>query len=125
MNCRRTAVLLLSPLLLSFQAANRPSPPVSKAEQERLFQINLKLDPVPPGAIQFELKKLIPSDDEIESREIFFRNAHSFSIDDRGHIFIPEYMGPVIYELDRDGRLIRRYDKKGQGPGEISYPNEI
>jgi len=29
--------------------------------------------------------------------------------------------GPFIYQFDRNGRLVRRFGKKGQGPGECDY----
>lgn len=125
MSFSNTVVIFTISGLMAFQAANRPSPPVSKTERERLFKVGLKQDPIPSGAIELELKRLIPTDQEIDHKEIFFRNAHRFSIDERGHVFIPEYDGPAVYELDRAGQLLRKFDKQGQGPGELRYPNQV
>jgi hypothetical protein len=85
---------------LSFGQGTLPSKPVSQAARSAAFRKNLKVDSIPRGAVELELKESIPSNTEIGRSEIFFRNVLNFDIDDRGHIYIPDGALCVVYELD-------------------------
>jgi len=51
--------------------------------------------------------------------------ALRFTIDDRGHIYIPDGILGVVYELNAMGKLVHLFRKKGQGPGEMQSPNYV
>ncbi len=105
---------------------NQPPKPQSKAETEAAFNRILKLDQIRKGAIELELKGTLPSDKGIEEKQLFFRNPSHIAIDDRGHIYIPQgYPVGVIDELNEEGKLVRKYNKIGQGPGEIQSPSSV
>jgi hypothetical protein len=106
----------------SLAQGNRPSKELSKKEREEAYQKGLELDQIPRGAIELELEYVIPSDKEMEEKEIFFRNVLNFTMDERRHIYIPDGALCVVYELDTEGKLVHKYDKKGQGPGELQFP---
>jgi hypothetical protein len=121
--------LALLGLLISMMAFSAPGDPTiqnfSQKTNEEAYRKALKLDPIPPGAIELELKSTIPSDKEVEEKEIYFRNFIGFSVDDRGHIYVPDAALCVVYELDLQGKLISKFNKKGQGPGEMIFPQEV
>jgi hypothetical protein len=109
-----------------FGQDNQPPKPLSKSEIEAAFNRSLKLDQIPRGAIDLELEGTLPTEKDIEEKHLFYRNAPSIAIDERGHIYIPQgYPIGVIDELDADGRLVLRFDRKGQGPGDIQNPGYI
>jgi len=116
------AALMIAPAL---GQGNRPTKELSQQEREAAYKKGLELDQIPPGAIELELKYTIPTDKEMEKKEIYFRNVGNFSMDDRGHIYIPDGTLCVVYELDAVGKLVHKYDKKGQGPGELQFPNFV
>jgi hypothetical protein len=102
-------------------------PPKKGPSQERMdfFNKNIKLDSIPRGAIELELLRTIPLENEVDEKEIYFRNFVNFSVDDREHVYIPDAALCVIYEFDAQGKLVRKYGKKGQGPGELIFPQFI
>lgn len=117
------AALVIIPAL---GQGNQPTKALSQREREAVYQKFLKLDQIPAGAIELELKNTIPSEKEIEEKEIFLRNAPRIAIDDRGHIYIPQGYGICeIDELDEEGKLVRKYNKKGQGPGDLLSPEYV
>jgi hypothetical protein len=104
---------------------NRPTKELTQREREAAYKKGLELDQIPRGAIELELKDVLPSDKEIEEGEIFFRMVLRFAIDDRGHIYIPDGVLGVVYELNTMGKLVHSFRKRGQGPGEMQSPGYV
>lgn len=105
---------------------NQPTKPISQKEHEAAYRKSLRIDKIPAGAIELELKYTLPSEKEIEEKEIFFRNSQRIDIDDRGHIYISQGYGVCeIDELDAAGKLICKYNRKGQGPGDLISPAHV
>ena len=53
-------------------------------------------------------------------------DIHGFDVDDDGSIYI--FMPPLsnealVHKFDKDGNYLVAFGKKGQGPGEVEYPN--
>jgi len=97
----------------------------SVKEQMELYKRNLKQDIVREDAIEIKLIKRIPSDTEIDEKEIYFRNLLYIYVDGRGHIYAPDPSLCIIYEFNENGKYIRRYENRGQGPGELQHPQRI
>jgi len=109
-------------IVLALGQGNRPTKELSQKENQAAYKKGLELDQIPRGATELELKYVIPSDKEMEEKEIFFRNVLNFSMDDRRHIYIPDGALCMVYELNAEGKFVHKYDKKGQGPGELQFP---
>jgi hypothetical protein len=90
-----------------------------------LYNKYLKEDKAPISAIELKYIMNIPHKEEIEEKEIFFRNLLYISIDERGHIYAPDPTLCVIYEFNKKGNLINKIVQKGQGPGEMTHPQRI
>jgi|GEM_PF-3555997 len=106
---------------------HRPEPGEKLAQNEinALYRKALKDDALPKGAIELELKFKIPLNSEVDEKEIYFKNSLYFSVDERGHVYIPDGALKVIYEFGKDGKLFSKYTKAGQGPGEMNFPQDI
>jgi hypothetical protein len=102
-----------------------PPKQVSTKEDMALYEKSLREDVIPKDAIELKLIKEVPENNEIEEKEIFFRNLLYIFVDERGHIFAPDPTLCVIYEFDEYGKYFNRYSKQGQGPGELRHPQRI
>ncbi|PIE78168.1 MAG: hypothetical protein CSA15_09265, partial [Candidatus Delongbacteria bacterium] len=47
----------------------------------------------------------------------------SFDVDSKGDIFILDSRESIIYKYNRDGKFLKKFGKKGQGPGETVDPS--
>ena len=117
-------LILLSSLYITWQD-NKPPKEVSQKEAMALYEKALKEDVIPKDAIEFKLIRKVPENNEIEEKEIFFRNLLNIFVDERGHIFAPDPTLCVIYEFDEYGKYFNRFSKQGQGPGELRHPQRI
>jgi hypothetical protein len=52
------------------------------------------------------------------SDSIYFDDIRGYGTDSRGHIWVAEYSS-VFQEFDPAGKLLRRYDRKGEGPAQF------
>jgi len=116
--------LFISSIYITWQE-NVPPKEVSIKEAMALYEEALKEDVIPKDAIELKLIKKVPENNEIEEKEIFFRNLLGIFVDERGHIFAPDPALCIIYEFDEYGKYLNRYSKQGQGPGEFQYPKVI
>jgi len=90
-----------------------------------IYEKNLLDDRVPTNAIELKLKYTIPIESEIEEKEIFFKSIWYISVDPRGQIYVPDARMCVVYEFTKDGKLLSKYDKRGQGPGDMQNPFNV
>jgi len=51
-----------------------------------------------------------------------FSNVYDFDVDNEGNIYVLDRRAPYIRIFDREGRFLRSFGKKGQGPGEFQVP---
>ena len=47
---------------------------------------------------------------------------YSFDVDDAGNIYLLDIFGAIVTVYDKDGKIISKFGKKGQGPGEFGNP---
>ena len=107
------------------QLGNKPSIKISDREDYSIYKQILRKDIIPKGALKLRYVYKLPFEEEIEKNEIFFKNLLNMSVDERGHIFVTDNMLRVIYEFGSDGKMLSKYAKVGQGPGEMQGPSEV
>ncbi len=74
-----------------------------------------------PSRLRFEEEFRIDFEEE-EYLELGIKDLRSFEVDSEGNIFgIDRYRsaGYFLYKFDRNGKYIKRFGRRGQGPGEI------
>ncbi len=47
------------------------------------------------------------------------------SLDDEGNIYISNFRNAIVYKIDKDGKYLTNFHKKGQGPGESLILDDI
>lgn len=76
----------------------------------------------------FSLENVLVIDTEDnKTAEIGLTDIRHFDIDSEGNIFIANLKSKenYIFKLDKEGRLITAFGRKGQGPGEFQSPMEL
>jgi hypothetical protein len=102
----RNAITIVSLILLSIavvaaqQVIENPDKPQSKTA----------------GRV-IELKEVLKITDE--GGEFYFKYPRNLKVGPDGSIFVQD--NEQVLRFDKDGRFIRNYFKKGQGPGEMTY----
>jgi hypothetical protein len=98
---RILAVLVLAASGLSQDTVRNPAKPLNP-DSGRV----LRLEPI------YEIKD--------DSGEFFFKFPRKFALDSRGSLYVLDV--DQLLEFSPEGRFVRNFYKKGQGPGEIGAP---
>jgi len=62
---------------------------------------------------------------EIGRRDLLFASISSVCEDDRGGFYVLDRMESTVRKFSPDGRPVRRFGRKGQGPGDLQAPAAI
>lgn len=109
-------------IILSFLYAQK-----IKIKTENGVQVvyNPKKPAPPPGAP----KQLILTEDlsigEDEVEDYIFSEIGFFDVDGEGNIYVLDWRDVCVKVFDKNGKHIRTFGKKGQGPGEIMGPSRL
>lgn len=115
-------IIIFSFICLSFLHAQK-----IKVKTEDGVQVvyNPKEPAPPPGTP----KKLILTPElsigEEEAGEYIFSEIYSLDVDDEGNIYVLDTIEACVKVFDKDGKNIRKFGKKGQGPGEMQMAVRI
>jgi len=84
-------------------------------------------NPVPPegspSSIVLKLDLVIGS--QTESEQYMFYDLRSVQVDDQENIYVLDWKEIKIKVFDKDGKLLRSFGQRGQGPGEMSMPSRM
>jgi hypothetical protein len=80
--------------------------------------------PVPPAghSSRLVLKQDIVIGNQTENEECMFSDLRSVKVDDEENIYILEWKEIKIKVFDKNGKHIRTFGTRGQGPGEMTMP---
>jgi hypothetical protein len=95
--------------------------PPSSADLDRQWKEALKVFPPRKGAIELELRSLIPSAEEPESDALFWE-PRGIACDADNNIYVTDRKGACLLKFDGRGRFLRKRGHKGQGPGDFLNP---
>ena len=71
--------------------------------------------------VQLDFKKVY----EIGREKVFFASIGSVCEDNSGNTYVIDGKEYKILKLTREGKVIKSFGKKGKGPGDFVYPNDI
>jgi hypothetical protein len=95
----------------------------NKLENEKIIKWKKEVEMYPHSKISTELEYLKAFPDRTEeSQDNYLWNAIKICCDENANIYILDYKYRTIYKYDSNGSFIKKYRKKGQGPGEMLNP---
>jgi len=86
------------------------------------LEVQVVSSPKDPGAFTINFEEELRFGAEEDGDEYLWTDGSvpaSFAIDPRGHFFVADGKSSQVFEFDKDGKLVRIFAKKGQGPGEF------
>ncbi len=91
-----------------------------KTENGVTVVYNPKNPAPPPGTpTKLILKEDLTIGEKEESEEYMFSRMESLDVDDEGNIYVLDSKESHVKVFDKDGKYVRTFCRKGQGPGEM------
>lgn len=118
-----TPIFLIIAFISFFVLSNSLQAKEIKIKTENGIQVvyNPKKPAPPPGSP----KSLILTEDlciaEDEVGDFIFSEIRTIEVDDEGNIYVADSKEVCVKVFDKNGKHIRTFGKKGQGPGEIQF----
>ena len=75
--------------------------------------------------LKFIFKKQLVIGGEEESEDYIFERLIDFTVDEKGNIYLLDFSACSVFIFDSEGNYLRTVGRKGQGPGEFTYPIAI
>lgn len=88
------------------------------SEEEGVTVVQNPLEPINPGEV-FSRQQELEIGGFREEGELFFEDIGALAVDDRGDICVMDTTALQVLVFDKDGRFLRCFGRKGQGPGEF------
>jgi len=125
---RRTAVIVVALAAVSLTACVKkekvPVAPVYPVKIETIEGVRTVLNPVFPkdGVLRFALQDDLTIGGEGGGAESVLNRPQFLDVDAQGNIYVLDWGDVEFKVFAPDGRLLRKFGKKGQGPGEFDIP---
>ncbi len=75
--------------------------------------------------LAFSLEKELVLGDDIDVEEFIFEQLIDADVDENGNMYLLDFKACHVLVFDKTGKLIKTIGRKGQGPGEFTYPMSI
>jgi hypothetical protein len=123
----KKAILLIVLGLAAAFAAGQTAKPVWKGTVATENGIKVVKNPSEPlyGTFTFDLQEELSIGGDPEKAEAYFPKGAQLGIDDSGSLFVSDLGNGRIQIYDKTGRFLRPLGRKGQGPGEYSFPGKV
>ena len=125
---RRTAVIVVALAAVSLTACVKkekvPVAPVYPVKIETIEGVRTVLNPAFPrdGVLRFTIQDDLTIGGESGGTESVLNRPQSLDVDAEGNIYVLDWGDVEFKVFAPDGRLLRKFGKKGQGPGEFDIP---
>ncbi|MDD8027447.1 MAG: 6-bladed beta-propeller [Acidobacteriota bacterium] len=122
--------LLLLPALILFAGCGGPKSRIDRTTENGVEVVLNHLTPYPIGKVRaMTLERLSTIDTESAAvRDAGLFDIFGFDVDSQGQIFVlKQYAGEgdFVFLFDDQGRFLKSFGRKGQGPGEIQNPHYL
>jgi hypothetical protein len=74
---------------------------------------------LPPRSSEMRLLRSFPAEKD-EVNDVFLTQAHYFSADSNGRIYVSDVKAGQVFVFEKDGRFVTKIGRPGQGPGEFN-----
>jgi hypothetical protein len=125
---RRTAVIVVALAAVSLTACVKkekvPVAAVYPVKIETIEGVRTVLNPAFPrdGVLRFTIQDDLTIGGESGGTESVLNRPQSLDVDAEGNIYVLDWGDVEFKVFAPDGRLLRKFGKKGQGPGEFDIP---
>jgi len=116
---RNGVVIVIVFALLSQIALSQESTATNK--WKRRWEERIKNFPIATNSIELQLAKTFPNDE----KEIFLFEAISLAHDSNWNIYVADRRNNSVVVFNSEGKYLKSFGKKGQGPGDLSFPQNI
>lgn len=115
--------LINSLCLFHYEAYPAEQKVVFRTEKGTQVVYNPK-DPTPPpgGPSSVVLKQDLVIGHQTENKEYMFFDLRSIQVDDKENMYVLDWKEIKIKVFDKNGKFLKSFGKRGQGPGEMSMP---
>lgn len=101
-----------------------PSEPAYPVKVETVDGVRTVLDPAFPkeGVVRYALREELSVGGESGGAEAVLNRPQYLDVDAQGNLYVLDWGDVDIKVFAPDGRLLRKFGKQGQGPGEFDVP---
>ena len=122
------SILLLSGLSFAWiMARTLEASPQWKGRIETENGVKVVKNPAAPlfGEFAFDFEEDLAIGGDPTKENAYFPRGGVLSVDDEGNLFIADFGNVRVQMFDKTGAFVRQLGRKGQGPGEYSFPSKV
>ena len=122
---KKTINILLFLVLVSSLATPTGTQKIKNEDGIEIIYNGSNPNPTKGTPSKLVLEELMTIGDTDDPELSFSGNDIPFILDDSGIIYALDTEGSCVKVFDASGKLVNRFGKKGQGPGEFGFPSNI
>jgi hypothetical protein len=73
----------------------------------------------------FDLEEDLAIGGDPTKESAYFPRGGVLSVDNEGNLYIADFGNGRVQMFDKNGKFVRQIGRKGQGPGEYSFPSRV
>ena len=123
----RSSLFLIGLLISGIIADALDAKPQWKGKIDTENGIKVVMNPAEPlfGEFGFDLEEDLAIGGDPTKENAYFPRGGVLSVDGEGNLYIADFGNGRVQMFDKNGKFIRQIGRKGQGPGEYSFPSRV
>ena len=124
---RSMSRLIFAIFLASIVAAAQTAKPIWKGTITTENGVKIVKNPAEPlfGTFAFELEEDLKIGGDPNDTQSYFPQGGTLSVDSSGNFYVVDFGCARVAMFDKLGKFVRAVGRKGQGPGEFSFPDQV
>lgn len=118
----KKGLLFISIFVLFFLFINATHQEKSDEEYLKIWKKMLKKYPVPDNSIKLQYVASFPSEELIQTHDVYLNGPNHIEIDTEGNIYVSDIKEHRIFKFNANGKFLAQFGKTGQGPGDLFMP---
>jgi hypothetical protein len=124
---RKIFRLIFASFLAAIVAAGQTAKPAWKGTITTENGVKVVKNPAEPlnGTFAFDLQEDLKIGGDPNDAPSYFPKGGVLSVDGKGNLYMADFGNVRVQMFDKTGKFVRTIGRKGQGPGEFSFPNQV
>ncbi|MCX6563392.1 MAG: 6-bladed beta-propeller [Candidatus Aminicenantes bacterium] len=124
---RMSALVVCLNFLLVWASASNRQKPQWKGTIDTENGIKVVKNPAEPlfGEFAFELEEDLAIGGDPTKENAYFPRGGGLSVDSEGNLYVADSGNARVQMFDKTGKFVRQLGRRGQGPGEYSFPSRV